>query len=223
MQPKKSRLYKYMLFEINTEPFHIDSSSGFSIIDNEKIVKKYPTKSKQSLFYNLVMLCFPVFGSIYFFSSGPLLPFEFIIIAIVFIPFIVICTINVFFHLMGPDKAIIYDRLKGFVSLPDTLWGKQYIVPFTELEAVLSQVGRIQAPGLVLAARFPRRKWFDVFKPSIHIGFGRDPFAAWAFIVWYMDKNRPLPPGSAFDPYRTIDEQRRANEGYPSPLFPLQY
>ena len=34
-----------------------------------------------------------------------------------------------------------------------------------------------------------------------------------------MDKNRPLPPGTAFDPYREADFQRRKAEGFPKPLY----
>ena len=41
----------------------------------------------------------------------------------------------------------------------------------------------------------------------------------WNFVVWYMDKNRPLPPGTAFDPYREADFQRRKAEGFPKPLY----
>ena len=35
-----------------------------------------------------------------------------------------------------------------------------------------------------------------------------------------MDKNRPLPPGELFDPYREADFQRRKAEGFPKPLYP---
>ena len=35
-----------------------------------------------------------------------------------------------------------------------------------------------------------------------------------------MDKNRPLPPGTAFDPYREKDFERRKAEGFPKPLYP---
>ena len=34
-----------------------------------------------------------------------------------------------------------------------------------------------------------------------------------------MDKNRPLPPGTAFDPYREADFERRKAEGFPKPLY----
>ena len=46
-----------------------------------------------------------------------------------------------------------------------------------------------------------------------------DIYAFWDFVVWYMDKNRPLPPGTAFDPYREADFQRRKAEGFPKPLY----
>ncbi|WFO14845.1 hypothetical protein M601_013075 [Cellulophaga baltica 4] len=42
----------------------------------------------------------------------------------------------------------------------------------------------------------------------------------WNFLVWYMDKNRPLPPGAAFDEYRKQDFERRKAEGFPKPLYP---
>ncbi len=42
---------------------------------------------------------------------------------------------------------------------------------------------------------------------------------SWSFTVWYMDKNRPLPPGTAFDPYRQKDFDRRKAEGFPKPLY----
>jgi hypothetical protein len=37
--------------------------------------------------------------------------------------------------------------------------------------------------------------------------------------VWYMDKNRPLPPGDVFDAYREKDYLRRRAEGFPPPLY----
>lgn len=38
-------------------------------------------------------------------------------------------------------------------------------------------------------------------------------------MVWYMDKNRPLPPGTDFDAYREKDFERRKAEGFPPPLY----
>ncbi|MDH7446814.1 hypothetical protein [Aquimarina sp. 2201CG14-23] len=42
----------------------------------------------------------------------------------------------------------------------------------------------------------------------------------WNFIFSYMDKNRPLPSGDAFDEYRQQDYERRKAEGFPKPLYP---
>ena len=42
---------------------------------------------------------------------------------------------------------------------------------------------------------------------------------SWSFTVWYMDKNRPLPPGTAFDPYREKDFERRRASGFSKPLY----
>ena len=39
-----------------------------------------------------------------------------------------------------------------------------------------------------------------------------------SFLLWYMDRNRPLPPGKRLDPYRTKDYLRRKAEGFPAPL-----
>ena len=43
-----------------------------------------------------------------------------------------------------------------------------------------------------------------------------------SFYTWYMDKNRPLPPGEAFDRYRDKDFERRKTEGFPNPLYPSE-
>ena len=42
----------------------------------------------------------------------------------------------------------------------------------------------------------------------------------WSFYVLYMDKNRPLPQGDTFDPYREKDFLRRKAEGFPKPIYP---
>ena len=39
-----------------------------------------------------------------------------------------------------------------------------------------------------------------------------------SFLLWYMDKNRPLPPSKRLDKYRENDYKRRKAEGFPKPL-----
>ena len=42
-------------------------------------------------------------------------------------------------------------------------------------------------------------------------------------LVWYLDKNRPLPKGKLYDPYRQVDYERRKKEGFKKPLFKLKF
>lgn len=42
-----------------------------------------------------------------------------------------------------------------------------------------------------------------------------------AFYAWYMDRNRPLPPGDRFNDFRKSDAKRLRDLGYPQPLYPM--
>ena len=44
-------------------------------------------------------------------------------------------------------------------------------------------------------------------------------YASISFYVWYMDRNRPLPPGEMLDEYREADYLRRKSEGFPKPQY----
>ena len=46
-----------------------------------------------------------------------------------------------------------------------------------------------------------------------------DTARTWSFYIWYLDKNRPLPPGDLLDPFREEDFKRRKADGFPPPLF----
>ena len=109
-------------------------------------------------------------------------------------------------------ELLVLDRLNGMVTYPGFLFSKPCSVPFDELLASVASFANAGASlvfyhyngitGTSISA--------EDYKPS----------GNWSFIVWYMDKNRPLPPGEAFDPYRKKDFQRRKAEGFPPPLYP---
>ncbi len=44
-----------------------------------------------------------------------------------------------------------------------------------------------------------------------------------SLINWYMDKNRPLPPGKLFDEFRLVDFEYRKQLNFPKPLFPSDF
>ena len=109
-------------------------------------------------------------------------------------------------------ELLVLDRLNGMVTYPGFLFSKPCSVPFDELLASVASFANAGASlvfyhyngitGTSISA--------EDYKPS----------GNWSFIVWYMDKNRPLSPGEAFDPYRKKDFQRRKSEGFPPPLYP---
>ncbi|MCO7184658.1 hypothetical protein NH341_04425 [Tenacibaculum sp. XPcli2-G] len=115
-------------------------------------------------------------------------------------------------------KELVLDRLNGTVSYPDSFYGKPLQGKFSELKAVISISGDIDgAPGdekLKFVNTFRPRK-IDILRTISY----DDPYQEWSLFVWYMDKNRPLPPGTAFDPYRQQDFERRKALGFPKPLY----
>ncbi len=137
---------------------------------------------------------------------------------------IVIILIGLFFFIYGltadkKKKMFVLDRLNGMVSYPDSFYLPPLKGKFNDLKAVISVSGDIDgAVGreyLKFVNTFKPRK-LDVLRTITY----NDPYQEWGLYVWYMDKNRPLPPGTAFDKYRQKDFERRKNEGFPRPLYP---
>ena len=113
-------------------------------------------------------------------------------------------------------QYIILDRENGLFTYPRKFYGKPFTIHFED--AVVYWVGTGGASGnldMKLAVAYPENKYLGTYL-SAHI----EPYyEIWSFYVWYMDKNRPLPPGDAFDSYREQDYKRRKAEGFPPPLF----
>ena len=126
--------------------------------------------------------------------------------------FFIIGSFSFLYYYKNSKKLLVLDRLNGMVTYPGFLFSKPCSVPFDELLASVASFANAGASlvfyhyngitGTSISA--------EDYKPS----------GNWSFIVWYMDKNRPLPPGEAFDPYRKKDFQRRKAEGFPPPLYP---
>ena len=102
------------------------------------------------------------------------------------------------------------DRENGLLSYPNTFYKEQVITKFDNTAIFIGTSGRYNTPALKLWHSNQRTAYtFSIL--NVHF---------WSFMVWYMDKNRPLPPGDAFDEFRERDFQRRKAEGFPSPLYP---
>ena len=113
----------------------------------------------------------------------------------------------IIYKFTSPKKILILDRLNGIITFPGFLYGKPITMSFEE---VLAQ---IKGRGYGLALLHKNKITFYDFD----LQYG--PLRSWSFMVWYMDKNRPLPLGKVFDPYRQKDYERRKKEGFPKPLY----
>lgn len=122
------------------------------------------------------------------------------------------------------DKTyILFDRASTLLTMPKhkNEW-QHFIIPFPELKATIRSLAN---KHIILNKELHFFNDYRPFKIFQHLGFlimgsgTNPPFYAWSFYVWYMDKNRPLPPGDAFDAYRQQDFERRKAEGFPPPLY----
>ena len=109
-----------------------------------------------------------------------------------------------------PPKKIILDRLNGIITFPGVFYGKPITMPFDKV----LPVSKFNGIGAGESLGFCHHK---ILATDIRID--NTPKSSWSFIVWYMDKNRSLPPGKLFDPYRKRDYERRKAEGFPEPLY----
>ena len=127
--------------------------------------------------------------------------------------YIIICVGAGAFPLFAPYKELILNREEGTISMPRAFKKENLVISFEEGEGIVKfTAGGGAAPDVYLVFLHKNRK------KGGHLSHS-DIYAFWEFVVWYMDKNRPLPPDTAFDPYREADFQRRKAEGFPKPLY----
>ena len=133
---------------------------------------------------------------------------------------VVICSaLTIFFliyYLTKPEKELILSRLNGVITFPGFYWQKNITMKFEDIMFMYTTGGEDLMGAFDLQIVRPHKSisTFESFD------FGGGCYESMSFITWYMDKNRPLPPGSAFDPYRQQDYERRKVEGFPKPLYP---
>lgn len=117
------------------------------------------------------------------------------------------------------DKQLIFHRHKGILEMPGTYYDKPHHVPFKDAPLFFAPYG---AAGLFYWALKTKRSFKFSFKDFFPIDLNYFMAPGWetlSYWVWYMDRNRPLPPGDVFDQYRTADFERRKAQGFPPPLY----
>lgn len=184
--------------------------------DDEQIIFNYRGRREATLFLfgggGLLWITLP------FIFGDPPTQLETIGFIIIFILFSVLPCLWV---LPRSYKVYTFDRMTGMMTFPNPRTLKNYgrdpgtiTFPFSEARfgMFLMQAGRprrlvISHPDGLHSYGIDFVPFFDA--PQTH-----------SILVWYMDKNRPLPPGELFDPYREKDYERRKAEGFQPPFYP---
>ncbi|MDC1162480.1 hypothetical protein OAT18_03480, partial [Tenacibaculum sp.] len=125
----------------------------------------------------------------------------------------------IFFSIYGftmPKKEHILNRQDGLITFTGFFWQKNITMVFNNVEFAYSTGGENGIGAFQLQIIRPN-KW-QTFATAGYVG--SECYENMSFITWYMDKNRPLPPGEVFDAFRQVDYELRKAEGFPKPLYP---
>jgi len=183
----------------------LNSKNSIQEANNIRYVENRGYKGKGYHWYGLGM----VFLSFLLFK-----PYEGIWALVVFLIFGGIGLFIFIYNYISPQKLMILDRINGTITMTRPFWKKSVLIPFDQGEAVEGSYMAGHTLHTQISFHFKGKKSRGGILAEHHLK------EFWNFTVWYMDKNRPLPPGTAFDPYRKKDFERRRAEGFPKPLYP---
>lgn len=233
--------HKPLPFEITDEPTRIDierwthknpKKNYFLQIDDNKIVLNGRLNAGSGWVDGLLIFGAGALGTFLFGLTSAMTYDAFIqsdwmgMFGVIFTPVSAIYATTALYYSVGmfvtavryPETQIIFDRQNGMVTLPPISWGCPEIVPFQKLYVTKGVF--IQGAGFpshsLLAIRSDGRSVDISLLSSVYIpgGIGSDDLKRdWSFWVWYMQKHRKLPPGTAFDPHRARD-RLRISEAY---------
>ncbi len=139
-------------------------------------------------------------------------------------------------YYFNPPKNIVLNRMEGTISYPKRYFYKTPItVLFSEIkiferlddratytdEFGVREYSRYKSlyfrdpkTGSVLPLMLVQTEDIKTVKSNLN-----ELCQIRSFYIWYIDKNRPLPTGTAFNPYREKDFDRRHKEGFKPPLY----
>ena len=117
-----------------------------------------------------------------------------------------------------PPKECIFNREDGLVTIPGFMWHKNITIPFNNIAFSFTQPSTQGIGAYQLVVLRPDKMFSQYLMTT-----GWSCYEDLSFLVWYMDKNRPLPSGDGFDQFRDLDFERRKALGFPKPLFPARF
>ncbi|WP_062053752.1 hypothetical protein [Aquimarina longa] len=200
-----------------THSYEVQPHKGATIahLDDEKLICDRSYALKANWEFGLMLLAIGVSFFIFTEGNSSVLSFIFVLVGLLGL-------LMVIYGLFRDKKKerIILDRLNGTITYPIGWFQKPISGRFSRLDVVIGTSGATDG--------YAHREYLNVintWQPTIFgnvktLSYDNPPIKAWSFFVWYMDKNRPLPNGTAFDPYREKDRKRREAEGNPPPLYP---
>jgi hypothetical protein len=214
----------YTPVRINVEhTYPADKHATIKHLDDEKMV--VDQSQVNWIILGLSLLGVILLGSIFFMDDDKSLRFPnphhpaYIIMSIMIVfAWIGIGTgfaASVYFFLnsfLNSKKVFIFNRKEGTITYPEFLWRTSKTIPFEEANFIRCRVGPYAGEVFhlaILRADGITRSVITWDKPERYL----------SYFAQYMDKNRPLPPGTALDPYRERDYERRKAEGFPEPLY----
>ncbi|MBD8347647.1 hypothetical protein [Dysgonomonas sp. HGC4] len=107
---------------------------------------------------------------------------------------------------------LTFDREAQTVSYQCMYGLRKYSCGFDESMFQSHLASMVNSNSTYLALRIPGMKDYAIVSDLL-------PYISMSYYVWYMDRNRPLPPGSALDDYRESDYLRRRSESFPFPQY----
>ena len=200
----KTNYFPHIILEYPQEKNEMSKSNGITRADDQfYIVDKSIYIGKMYIYFGLFFLVLTFFLS--FTIDANEIPGVFFRVI-----FFLTGILLIVYQYTHPSKKIILDRLNGIITFPNVFYGKPITIPFDKVLAAL----KLNGMGAPVSLGFYHHK---ILATNIDLDYS--PKSSWSFIVWYMDKNRSLPPGKVFDPYRKRDYERRKAEGFPEPLY----
>ena len=125
---------------------------------------------------------------------------------------------SIYYYFTMPKKECVFNREDGLLTLPGAMWNPNTTMPIKKVMFVYTGPSAQGTGAYKLQVMRP-----DKFYSRYLLSLGNTCYEDLSFFLWYMDKNRPLPPGTAFDPYREKDYARRKAAGFPIPLFDASF
>ncbi len=202
---------------IKDYPEAVDKLSKRQLLqaDQDKLILKY-TGSYDFLIFGF--LCSVLYLGLFYFNENNSLK-------ILLSPFgIVGLWLLVLFFTM-PKKYWVFNRRSQIVTVPGRYYKKGHDIPVDEMriETRMSGSATTGPTRVYPVAIVPSNIVERILKINIisleTLNQAKNLYKLWSYYTWYMDENRPLPPGKIFDHCREREFKDRKKRGFPMPMY----